>query len=194
MTGIRPTMGSNVPCPATDTRTRPFSRRTLRSILKSAGLAVLLVRAIRRFTVRPVLPRALQALGELAGNLRWSWHPETQDLFADVDPDAWAASGHDPVRMLGSVPMSRLEELAGDRAFKKRLTAARKDLEEYLTGDRWYQRRDTKDARCRARSATSPRSSASPPCCRSTPAVSASWPATTSRPPATSACRSSVSA
>ena len=44
------------------------------------------VRAIRRFIVRPVLPPQLEALGELAGNLRWSWHPETQDLFADVDP------------------------------------------------------------------------------------------------------------
>ena len=33
------------------------------------------MRAIRRFTVRPVLPRALAALGDLAGNLRWSWHP-----------------------------------------------------------------------------------------------------------------------
>jgi len=54
------------------------------------------VRAIRRFTVRPVLPEPLATLGELAGNLRWSWHPETQDLFASVDAHAWAASGRDP--------------------------------------------------------------------------------------------------
>ncbi|MGA8209577.1 MAG: alpha-glucan family phosphorylase [Nocardioidaceae bacterium] len=98
------------------------------------------MRAIRRFTVRPVLPQPLQALGELAGNLRWSWHPETQDLFAAVDADAWQASGHDPVRMLGSVPMSRLQELAGDKGFRKQLKAARADLDTYLTGDRWYQR------------------------------------------------------
>ena len=39
------------------------------------------VRAIRRFTVRPVLPPKLAALGDLALNLRWSWHPETQDVF-----------------------------------------------------------------------------------------------------------------
>ena len=58
---------------------------------------MLRVRAIRRFTVRPVLPEALQPLAELAGNLRWSWHPETQDLFESVDPAAWQAAGHDPV-------------------------------------------------------------------------------------------------
>ena len=40
------------------------------------------MRAIRRFTVRPVLPEVLQPLLELATNLRWSWHSETQDLFA----------------------------------------------------------------------------------------------------------------
>jgi starch phosphorylase len=104
------------------------------------------VRAIRRFIVRPVLPTSLQALGELAGNLRWSWHPETQDLFADVDASAWEASGHDPVRMLGAVPMRRLEDLAADEAFLRRLAAARADLQEYLTGDRWYQHLSSGDA------------------------------------------------
>ena len=33
------------------------------------------VRAIRRFTVRTVLPEPLAPLGELVMNLRWSWHP-----------------------------------------------------------------------------------------------------------------------
>src|SRR5690242_13410494 len=50
------------------------------------------VRAIRRFTVRPVMPESLRPLEELAINLRWCWHPETQDLFEAVDADAWAAS------------------------------------------------------------------------------------------------------
>jgi starch phosphorylase len=97
------------------------------------------VRAIRRFTVRPVLPERLAALGDLAHNLRWSWHPETQDLFAAIDGDAWATSGHDPVRLLGAVSVERLDELAGDEAFLRRLDAARDDLNQYLTGDRWYQ-------------------------------------------------------
>jgi glycogen phosphorylase len=107
---------------------------------------VLPVRAIRRFTVQPVLPPALAALGELAGNLRWSWHPETQDVFASVDPAAWDASGHDPVRLLGTVRQARLEELTRDEAFLARLGAAREDLQAYLTDDRWYQRQDAAEA------------------------------------------------
>ena len=62
------------------------------------------MKAIRRFTVRPVLPEPLRPLSDLARNLRWSWHAETRDLFQSVDPECWAASGCDPVRLLGDVP------------------------------------------------------------------------------------------
>ncbi|KOG29619.1 glycosyltransferase family 1 protein [Streptomyces resistomycificus] len=97
------------------------------------------MKAIRRFTVRPVLPEPLHPLSDLARNLRWSWHAETRDLFRSVDPGRWAAAGCDPVRLLGSVPPERLTELAGDPGFVSRLTAAAADLKDYVTGARWYQ-------------------------------------------------------
>jgi starch phosphorylase len=100
------------------------------------------VRAIRRFTVRPVLPPALLPLEELVLNLRWAWHPETQDLFETVDADAWATSGRDPVRFLASVPADRLQALSRDKRFLRRLELAHADLEGYLTGDQWYQSLD----------------------------------------------------
>lgn len=99
-----------------------------------------LVRAIRRFTVRPVLPEPLAALSVLATNLRWSWHPETQDVFAALDAEAWANTGHDPVKTLGAVAPARLDELASDKKFLRRLGLASADLEDYLTGDRWFQK------------------------------------------------------
>ncbi len=98
------------------------------------------MRAFRRFTVRPVLPAALDALGELASNLRWSWHPATQDLFAEVDAEVWESTGHDPVRLLGAVSRERFEELADDDGFRERLARAHGDLATYLTEDRWFQR------------------------------------------------------
>jgi starch phosphorylase len=72
-------------------------------------------------------------------NLRWSWHPETTDLFASVDPALWAAVGSDPVRLLGEVPARRLDELANDPGFLSRLHAVHDDLARYLTEPRWYQ-------------------------------------------------------
>ncbi|MET8676759.1 alpha-glucan family phosphorylase [Streptomyces sp. NPDC004647] len=100
------------------------------------------MKAIRRFSVRPVLPEPLRPLSELARNLRWSWHPETRELFQAVDPDGWQAAGGDPLRLLGSVSAARLGILAEDRRFLRRLTAAADDLEDYLAGPRWYQSAD----------------------------------------------------
>ncbi|MEW9556287.1 alpha-glucan family phosphorylase [Nonomuraea sp. NPDC050783] len=97
------------------------------------------MRAIRRFTVRTVLPAELAALGELVQNLRWSWHPETLDLFNEVDAELWRQVGHDPVALLGAVTPARLAELAADRRFLRRLADAADDLREYMTAPRWYQ-------------------------------------------------------
>ncbi|MHB2022526.1 MAG: alpha-glucan family phosphorylase [Mycobacteriales bacterium] len=97
------------------------------------------MRALRRFTVRAVLPEPLGALGELVMNLRWSWHPESMDLFAAVDPEVWEAVGHDPVRLLGAVSAQRMEALAADRRFLRRLAEAHEELGEYLSAPRWYQ-------------------------------------------------------
>ncbi|MCD6639072.1 MAG: alpha-glucan family phosphorylase [Nocardioides sp.] len=104
------------------------------------------MRAIRRFTVRPVIPESLEALSALALNLRWSWHPPTQDLFASVDPELWTQVHRDPMRLLGAVSTDRLQELSTDEDFLRRLGEIHGDLQRYLTEDRWYARRAGDDA------------------------------------------------
>ncbi|QUQ71306.1 alpha-glucan family phosphorylase [Kutzneria sp. CA-103260] len=98
------------------------------------------MRALRRFTVRASLPEPLAALGRLATNLRWTWHPPTQELFAAVDPQAWQRAGNDPLALLRDIPASHLERLAADEAFLARLRSTADDLDQYLTAPRWYQR------------------------------------------------------
>jgi len=100
------------------------------------------VRAIRRFTIRPVLPEPLAPLQSLMLNLRWSWHSEAMDLFAEIDPAGWERVGHDPGALLASVPPDRLASLAADRRFLRRLGDAVEDLREYTAGPRWYQSQD----------------------------------------------------
>ena len=65
----------------------------------------MIVKAIRRFTVRTVLPESLSALEELATNLRWSWHVPTRQLFERISPETWDAIGHDPIGLLGAVAL-----------------------------------------------------------------------------------------
>ncbi len=97
------------------------------------------VRAIRRFTVRTVLPEALAPLDALAQNLRWSWHTPTRELFASLDPQLWEAVHGDPVALLGSIDPRRLEQLAEDRALVAQVQELDADLQRYLTEPRWYQ-------------------------------------------------------
>ncbi|MFF9146666.1 alpha-glucan family phosphorylase [Streptomyces sp. NPDC014861] len=101
------------------------------------------MKAIRRFTVRPVLPDTLRPLAALARNLRWSWHEPTRALFDSLAPEGLA--GADPVRVLGALEAPRLAALAADRDFLARLTAAADDLDAYLERPRWYQERGADD-------------------------------------------------
>jgi starch phosphorylase len=97
------------------------------------------VKAIRRFTVRTLLPAALQDLDELAHNLRWSWHAPTRDLFAATDPQLWRTVKGDPVAMLGALGPEPLAALAADADFVAQVRAAAEDLHRYLNDPRWYQ-------------------------------------------------------
>ncbi|GAB3498887.1 alpha-glucan family phosphorylase [Nocardiopsis coralliicola] len=97
------------------------------------------MKAIRRFTVRTVLPDELAPLGRLAANLRWAWHAPTRAVFESVDPGLWERAGRDPYRMLGEVRPERLDELRSDPGFVRRLDEAAADLDAYLAEPRWYQ-------------------------------------------------------
>ncbi|WP_454084007.1 alpha-glucan family phosphorylase [Georgenia sp. Marseille-Q6866] len=97
------------------------------------------MRAIRRFTVRTVLPEPLAPLDTLAQNLRFSWHEPTRALFESLDPERWQALHGDPIELLGELGKARLEELARDEALVARVHELDADLREYLEQPRWYQ-------------------------------------------------------
>ncbi len=97
------------------------------------------MKAIRRFTVRSVLPESLRSVGELAANLRWSWHEPTRQLFEHISPDDWRESAGDPIALLGAVSPERLAQLGEDDGFVAWANGLRDDLNRYLTEPRWYQ-------------------------------------------------------
>jgi len=97
------------------------------------------VKAIRRFTVRTVLPDSLSALDELSSNLRWSWHQPTMALFESIDAELWELTAHDPIALLGAVEPERLAALAADKSFVASANDLLADLHAYLEKPRWYQ-------------------------------------------------------
>jgi starch phosphorylase len=99
------------------------------------------MKALRSFAVRAALPEPLGVLMSIAMNLRWSWHPRAVDLFRWIDPDEWESSGHDPVRLLGTMTKQRFAEIAEDGPFMAFLATVEEDLQSYMEEPRWYQMR-----------------------------------------------------
>ncbi|PYH01883.1 DUF3417 domain-containing protein [Arthrobacter stackebrandtii] len=97
------------------------------------------MKAIRRFTVRTVVPAQISALTKLATNLRWSWHVPTRALFESLNPELWEKSRRDPLALLAALSREQFQELAADPGVVARVDAAQESLETYLSEPRWYQ-------------------------------------------------------
>jgi starch phosphorylase len=97
--------------------------------------------SVRSFTVTPALPEPLKDLETIAKNLFWSWNPDSFDLFKRIDSNLWAACGHNPVRLLGSVSQARLESLAKNQGFLCELQRAAEKLGSYLSGPTWFEKK-----------------------------------------------------
>ncbi|PYI69938.1 DUF3417 domain-containing protein [Arthrobacter livingstonensis] len=97
------------------------------------------MKAIRRFTVRTVVPGPIGALPRLATNLRWSWHLPTRRLFESLDPVLWEDARHDPLAMLAAISREQLNALAEDPEVVARVAEADRSLAVYLDEPRWYQ-------------------------------------------------------
>ena len=103
------------------------------------SVSVAQVKAIRRFTVRTVLPEPIRPLARLATNLRWSWHRPTRELFAALNPRIWEESGQDPIIFLGRVSREEFQRLAAEQSVVDQVRAAAEALDRNLEQPRWCQ-------------------------------------------------------
>jgi len=94
---------------------------------------------VRSFTVLPALPEPLQDLEIVARNMFWTWNPEFVELFKRIDSNLWTSCGHNPVRLLGSVPQTKLDALAENQGFLGQLQRAAEKLKAYLERPTWYE-------------------------------------------------------
>lgn len=96
------------------------------------------VKAYRSLTVRPQPPAALRPLERLIRNVRWTWHAPTRELLERIDPQLWQQTHGDPLKLLGSVSVQRLTELAADDDFLARMHELERELDDYLQASAWY--------------------------------------------------------
>jgi len=69
----------------------------------------------------------------LANNLWWSWHPECDQLFRDIDPIRWRQLDHNPVAMLREMSVEQVGQRVGELVLQSRVNYAYRRLQEYLS-------------------------------------------------------------
>jgi starch phosphorylase len=94
---------------------------------------------IRTFAVLPQLPERLRALLKLSSNLWFSWNHEAATLFNRIDADLWESSGHSPIKLIGAVDQTRLEQLLDDDGFLNELDRVEGAFDDYMAAPTWYQ-------------------------------------------------------
>lgn len=96
------------------------------------------MKPIGSLLVLPRVPDRVAQLSDLAANLWWSWHPEAQHLFEELDSNLWRQSHHNPVQLLREVDQKRLEHAAADPSYLRRYDAVLAAFDQYRRdGDTW---------------------------------------------------------
>src|SRR5438876_5051224 len=106
-------------------------------------------RSLRTFAVLPHLPDRLQALQKLAYNMWWCWNHEAISLLRRVDEDLFEAVENSPVKLLGTIDQSRLEELLQDDGFLAHMDRVETALDNYMTSTTWFQETYGAESGCR---------------------------------------------
>src|SRR2546429_1663443 len=80
----------------------------------------------------------IEALTDLALNLRWSWHHGTDELWAQLDPELWSLT-HNPWAVLQTASPPRVQALLARPDYRQRV----KDLIDrrhlYMSSAAWFQ-------------------------------------------------------
>ncbi len=87
------------------------------------------------------IPRRIHRLGELAYNLWWTWNPDAQRLFANIDSIQWEGTYHNAIQFLRLVDQKRYKSLISDRYFLDHYDRIMRAFDEYMRPkETWFTR------------------------------------------------------
>ena len=115
---------------------RRFLDDEIRALSDAAAQVAPVVREARmldRF-VAPVRER----LWSVARNLWWISDDDANNLFRSLDPALWRRCNHNPLSLLGEIPLSKLEARAGELMLHGRINYTYRRQQEYLQDDRTW--------------------------------------------------------
>jgi starch phosphorylase len=85
------------------------------------------------------LPRRIKRLSELAYNLWWTWHPDSQRLYSRIDKNLWERIYHNPVLFLRQVERAKLNAVTNNRYYLEFYDRIFGDFDQYMQReDTWF--------------------------------------------------------
>jgi glycogen phosphorylase len=112
---------------------RLFREDEVRMLVDAAAQVAPIVSEARSLD-RFIAP-AQERLWALARNLWWSWDHDTTSLFRELDPVLWTKLHHNPISLLGEIPLDGIERRARELVLHGRINYAYRRLREYLAAD-----------------------------------------------------------
>lgn len=101
------------------------------------------MRILGRVTVFPVPPEPIARLSELAYNLWWSWNPQAQDLYRNIDAALWEEVNHNPVLFLRKAHQQDLDRVAENPDYLEQYQEVCDAFDAYMdppARSTWYER------------------------------------------------------
>jgi starch phosphorylase len=115
---------------------RVFDEDEIRMLVEAAAQVAPVVSEAR--TLDRFIAPTQERLWALARNLWWSWDHDSTNLFFDLDPARWVELNHNPVSLLGEIPLAKLEQRATELVLHSRINYAYRREREYLEKDRTW--------------------------------------------------------
>lgn len=85
------------------------------------------------------IPARISRLAEIAYNLWWTWHPEAQNLFKQIDARLWEDVYHNPILFLKKVRQTAVDEAASNPKFIRAYHEVLIAYDEYRIFDKsWF--------------------------------------------------------
>ncbi|ABO48989.1 maltodextrin phosphorylase [Desulforamulus reducens MI-1] len=94
--------------------------------------------SFKTVSVIPELPEKLNRLSEIARNLWFSWHPQAELLFREVDSYLWEEVNHNTVKFLLYVDTQKLTEAANNPEYCNLYKKVMNDFDQYMQGETWF--------------------------------------------------------
>ena len=115
---------------------RTFREDEIRMLVDAAAQVAPVVSEAR--TLDRFIAPAQEKLWELARNPWWSWDQDCASLFRDLNPTRWRQLNHNPISLLGEMPLGEVERRAAELVLHSRINYVYRRQQEYLHADRTW--------------------------------------------------------